>query len=213
MFGKKKVAMAAAEFLGAYALASAVFAMASRTPFPFFGAAAAGVTLAVMVLVIGSVSGSHINPAVTFGLWTVRKVPGRQAVVFVAAQMLGGFVALRTNQYLANQVFANSAAVNWDWRVVAAETIGTFVFTFGIAAAVYKGYEGTQLAATIGASLFVGVLLASFGAAGVLNPAVALGVNSWSASYVVAPFAGALVGMQTYALLFAPEKAAAKKRG
>ena len=203
MFGKKKIAMLVAEFLGTYALASAVLAMASRTSFPFFGAAAAGIALALMVLVIGSTSGSHINPAVTFGLWTLRKVPTNQAAAFIAVQMAGGFVALRTNQYLMNEVFENTATTNWDWRVVLAEAIGTFVFTFGIAAAVYKAYEGAQLAATIGASLFVGVLLASFGAAGALNPAVALGVNSWSASYIVAPLVGAAIGMNLYKYLFA----------
>lgn len=212
MFGRKKVAMLVAEFLGTYALASAVLAMAGRTSFPFFGAAVAGATLAVMVLVIGSTSGSHVNPAVTLGLWTLRKVPTKQAVVFIAAQMLGGFVALRTNQYLMNQIFENTASENWDWRVVLAEVIGTFIFTFGIAAAIYKNYEGGQLAATIGASLFAGVLLASFGSAGALNPAVALGINSWSASYIIAPFVGAVLGMNVYKYVFAvPERRTLKR--
>jgi glycerol uptake facilitator-like aquaporin len=203
MFERKKIAMLVAEFIGTYALASAVLAMAGRTSFPFFGAAAAGITLALVVLVIGSTSGSHINPAVTFGLWTLRKVSTKQAAAFITTQMLGGFVALRTNQYLMNQVFENTTTANWDWRVVVAEVIGTFIFTFGIAAAVYKAYEGAQRAATIGASLFVGVLLASFGAAGALNPAVALGTNSWSVSYVVAPLVGAVIGMNMYKYVFA----------
>lgn len=203
MFDRKKVAMCLAEFLGTYALASTVLAISGRTAFPFFGAATAGATLAVMVLVIGPTSGAHINPAVTLGLWTLRKIATAQAVVFIAMQMLAGYAALHVNEYLIHQVFTNTAKVAWDWRVVLAEVIGTFIFTFGIAAAIYQKYEGGQLAATIGMALFVGVLMASFGSSGVLNPAVALGINSWSASYIVAPLVGSVLGMNLYARVFA----------
>jgi glycerol uptake facilitator-like aquaporin len=211
MFGKKKLAMLVAEFLGTYVLASAVFAIVSKLALPFFGPAAAGLTLATMVLVIGPTSGAHLNPAVTFGLWSLRKVPTSRAIAFVAMQMAGGFVALRVNQYLMNQTLPNAATTNWDWRVVIAEAIGTFFFTFGIAAALHRGYTGGQLAGTIGASLFVGAIVASLGSGGVLNPAVALGINSWSASYLVAPLVGSAVGMNTYILLFAPAKTTRKK--
>lgn len=203
VFNRKTVAMLVAEFLGTYVLASTVLAIAGRISFPFFAAATAGATLAAMVLVIGAVSGAHINPAVTFGLWTLKKVSTPIALAYVAVQMLAGLTALHVNEYLLNQVVENTARVNWDWRVVLAEAIGTFVFTFGIAAAVYRGYEGARLALAIGLSLFVGVLIASFGAAGALNPAVALGINSWSLSYVVGPLVGAVLGMNAYALLFA----------
>lgn len=212
MFSKNKVAMLVAEFVGTFALTSAVFAAASTTTSPFFGGAAAGLTLAVLVLIIGMKSGAHVNPAVTLGLWSVRKFPTSQAIVYIAVQMLGGLTALRVNEYLTDQVLENTAAAAWDWRVATAEIIGTFIFTFGIAAAVYGAYEGGKLAAAIGGSLFVGVLIASFASIGALNPALALGVNSWSAAYVIAPLLGAILGMNTYALLFAPEKAARKKR-
>lgn len=212
MFGRQKIAMVVAEFLGTFALASAVLAMAGRTSFPFFGAAAAGLTLAAMVLVIGNTSGSHINPAVTLGLWTLKKVPTMQAVMFIAAQMLGGAVAWRLNEYLLDQALPSLAKSNWEWRVFIAEAIGTFIFTFGIAAAVYNGYKGGQLAATIGVSLFVGALIASFGAAGALNPAVALGIRSWSAAYAVAPLVGSVIGMNLYARVFNPTPAKTKAR-
>src|SRR5690606_27914730 len=111
---KNKVAMLVAEFVGTFALTSAVFAVAGRSSIPFFGAAAAGVTLAIMVLVIGKISGSHINPAVTLGLWSIRKFPTTQAIVYVAAQMLGGLAALRTNEYLTDQTFQKITTQNWD---------------------------------------------------------------------------------------------------
>jgi glycerol uptake facilitator-like aquaporin len=104
------------------------------------------------------------------------------------------------------------AETGWDWRIVLAEIIGTFLFTFGIAAAIYNKYEGGRQAAAIGASLFVGILAASFAANGVLNPAVAVGLNSWSVSYAVAPLVGSILGMNLYARLFAPAEVVAKSR-
>ena len=211
MLARKKIAAPVAEFFGTFVLASAVLAMAGRTDFPFFPAVAAGMAVAVMVLVIGPVSGAHINPAVTLALWTRRKVSATTAVVYVVVQMLGGFTAWQVNQYLIDETVANMAKTNWDLRVVIAEAIGTFVLGFGIAAAVSNKYEGGRLAAAVGGSLFGGVLLASFAAAGTLNPAVALGVQAWSLSYVVAPLVGAVLGMHVHALVMESRSAPAKK--
>jgi glycerol uptake facilitator-like aquaporin len=212
MFGRKKVAMLVAEFLGTYALASAVLAAVSRTTFPFFGAATAGLTLAVMVLVIGAASGAHINPAVTLGLWSIRKVPTMQALAYIIVQLAAGMAAFRVNQYMIGEALPNLAKSQWDWKVFTAELIGTLVFSFGIAAAVYSVYEGGKLAAAIGGSLFVGVLVASFGANGILNPAVAAGLNSWSAAYALGPLVGAVLGMNLYAQIFAPQPAASRAK-
>ena len=203
MFGRSKVAMLVAEFLGTFSLASAILAMARFTAFPFFAAAAAGGTLALMVLVIGATSGAHINPAVTVGMWSLRKIETTRAIVYIAVQLLGGLVAWRLNEYLMNSPLKNTAASKLDWRVFIAEAVGTFIFTFGIAAAVYQGYRGLRQAAAIGGSLALGILIASFGSNGLLNPAVAIGVRSISFAYLAAPVLGAVVGMNVYALLFA----------
>ena len=103
---------------------------------------------------------------------------------------------------------------SFDMKVFVAEAIGAFVFTFGIAAAVYQGYKGLRLATTIGASLTLGILIASIASNGVLNPAVALGIQSWSFSYVAGPILGAILGMNIYAMLFtdAPVKVKAAKK-
>ncbi len=204
MFGRKKIAIVVAEFLGTFSLASAVLAMAGRTSFPFFPAVMAGGTLGLMVLAIGSVSGAHINPAVTVGMWTLRKIGTTSAAVYIVAQLLGGAVAWRFNEYLLNSPLKNIAGDKFDWRVLIAEAVGTFVFTFGIAAAVYQGYKGLRQAVAIGGSLTLGVLIATFASNGALNPAVALGINSWSFAYVAGPLLGSILGMNLYAQLFAP---------
>lgn len=210
MFGRKTVAAVGAEFLGTAVLASAVLAMAGRTNFPFFTAAAAGLTLMLMVLVIGATSGAHINPAVTLGQWTLRRIDTGRAAMYILAQMAGGFAAWQLNEYLLDQPLQNMAATSFDWRLFTAEAVGTFVFTFGIAAALYQAYDNLQLAVTMGGSLFLGVLIATFASTGTLNPAVALGVRSWSWAYVTGPVVGAVVGMNAYRWLWAPPVRAAR---
>jgi len=51
----------------------------------------------------------------------------------------------------------------------------------------------------VGSSLLFGVLIASFtGAAGILNPAVALALNFFTIAYIFAPILGALIGFNLY---------------
>ncbi len=205
--------MLLAEFFGAFVLSGAVLAITMKLGgIPFFGAITAGITLAVLVLVIGNVSGAHANPAVTLGLWSVKKVPTTQAIVFVAAQLLGGLCAWRLGEYLTDQVIPKAAGSALDWRIVIAEALGAFIFTFAIAAALSQKYEGGRLAATIGFALFVGATVASLGSAGILNPAVALGLNSYSVNYIVGPLVGGILGMNVYEYMFVTSPATKKKK-
>ena len=204
MFSRNKFAMLVAEVLGTGVLTGVVLAV-SRSPIglPYFVALAAGLTLAVLVLVIGPTSGSHVNPAVTLGLWTIRKVSTLKAIAYIAAQFVGAVLAWRLYTYLADGPVKNIAGKTFDWRVLVAEAAGTLVFTFGIAAAVYQGYDWGKKAATIGGSLILGIFIASAGSNGMLNPAVALGAPSWSKAYVFGPLIGGVLGMNLYAMLFA----------
>ena len=204
MFGKKKVAPLVAEFLGTFSLACAVLVVAKQINLTFFPAVVAGGTLALMVLVIGFISGAHINPAVTIGLWTLRKVATTTAIMYIFAQMLGGAVAWRFSEYMLSTDLPNIANTSFDIRVLIAEIVGTLIFTFGIASAVFQGYKGLRQAFTIGASLTLGIFIAALGSNGVLNPAVALGIQSWSFVYVLGPIIGSIIGMNLYAQLFAP---------
>jgi aquaporin Z len=87
----------AAEFIGTLWLVlggcgSAVLAAA----FPALGigflgvALAFGLTVLTMIYAIGHVSGGHLNPAVTVGLFVGRRFPARDVVPYVVAQVLGG---------------------------------------------------------------------------------------------------------------------------
>jgi aquaporin Z len=93
----KKVA---AEFVGTFWLVlggcgSAVLAAA----FPSVGIGLAGVSLAfgltvlTMAFAIGHISGCHLNPAVSFGLWAGKRFSGKDLGPYIFAQLLGGIAA------------------------------------------------------------------------------------------------------------------------
>jgi aquaporin Z len=211
MFSRQRVAQLVAEFLGTGTLAVAVYSMMARTNFPLFSGVAAGLVLALMVFAIGSFSGAHINPAVTFGLWTVRKINTLQAVTYIVAQFLGALAAWALLKYFLGTALESTAG-KFVWKAFIAEAVGAAVFTFGLVAAVYQKYVGGQLAFTMGVSLTIGILVASMAANGIVNPAVAVGVQSWNWAYATAPFAGALVGSNLYALLFAADYPQLRRR-
>jgi aquaporin Z len=86
-----------AEFIGTLWLVlggcgSAVLAAA----FPALGIGFVGVSLAfgltvlTMAYAIGHISGCHLNPAVTFGLWAGKRFPTNEVVPYIIAQILGG---------------------------------------------------------------------------------------------------------------------------
>lgn len=69
----------------------------------FMGVAFAfGLSLLVMVYTIGPVSGCHINPAVTFGLWIAGKFPGSRVPGYWIAQIIGGIIAAGVLLVIAN---------------------------------------------------------------------------------------------------------------
>jgi len=90
----------AAECIGTFWLVlggcgSAVLAAA----FPNVGIGLLGVSLAfgltvlTMAFAIGHISGCHLNPAVSFGLWAGGRFPAKELPPYIFAQVLGGVIA------------------------------------------------------------------------------------------------------------------------
>jgi aquaporin Z len=89
-----------AEFIGTFWLVfggcgSAVLAAG----FPGLGigfvgvALAFGLTVLTMAYAIGHISGCHLNPAVSLGLWAGKRFNGRELLGYIVAQLLGALVA------------------------------------------------------------------------------------------------------------------------
>lgn len=204
MLSRNKIAMLVAEFLGTGILTAVVLAVSkSNIGIPYFVSLAVGLTLASLATVLAPISGAHLNPAITLGLWSARRIKTLPAVTYIVAQLLGAICAYLLYTYFVNSHWANSG--KFESRVLVAEATGAFIFAMGWAATVYRRLEGGKAAFAVGASLTVGILVASVGSGGMLNPAVALGARSWVwGTYVLGPVLGAIIGFNLYALLFAP---------
>ena len=55
-------------------------------------ALAFGLTVLTMVYAVGHISGAHLNPAVTVGMATAGRIPGRDVLPYIGAQLVGGFL-------------------------------------------------------------------------------------------------------------------------
>ena len=88
-----------AEFIGtAWLVLGGCGAAVLAAAFPGLGigfvgvALAFGLTVVPMVYAVGHISGGHLNPAVTVGLWAGGRFPGRDVPAYVVAQVAGGIV-------------------------------------------------------------------------------------------------------------------------
>nr|GMC81170.1 probable aquaporin PIP2-8 [Ipomoea batatas] len=93
----------------------------------------------VLVYCTAGISGGHINPAVTFGLFLARKVSLVRAVLYMVAQCLGGICgvglvkAFMKDAYNRQGGGANSVAHGYSrGSALGAEIIGTFVLVYTV---------------------------------------------------------------------------------
>ncbi len=204
MFRKNKLAMIVSEFLGTGLLTLVVLSVKnSQLGLTYFVAAAAGLIVLLLTLSLAGISGAIFNPAVTVGLWTVRKVKFLQAIVYIIVQFLGAAAAWWLFTYLT-KVHDVPNNGTYNARLLVAEALGTFVFAFVWAGAVYQRFSLYAKAAAIGGGLMAGILVASLvTGGGSLNPAVALGTRVFGyGTTLLGPIIGAVIGFNLYNLLF-----------
>ncbi len=123
-----------------------------------------GLTLALLVFGIGTVSGAHVNPAVTFGLWAAQKVKSILVPFYWGAQLLGAMGAV----VVLSLVSGGNLALDFGnfgqfhQNIFAVELIGTAVFLFGFYLVLNRlDLSAGHKALGVGLSLMVGILVAS----------------------------------------------------
>jgi aquaporin Z len=82
------------EFLGTFLFLSVI--VATNNPLLIAGA------LLTVILLIGNISGCHVNPAISVMLWAKGSLSNKDLVGYVAAQIAGGLVALAAYKSLAH---------------------------------------------------------------------------------------------------------------
>jgi len=223
-----------AEFLGTFWLVlggcgSAVLAAA----FPDVGIGLLGVSLAfgltvlTMAFAIGHISGCHLNPAVSIGLWAGGRFPANKLVPYIAAQVLGAILAGGVLYIIASGAagfdvskgFASNgfgAHSPGGYSLLAAlvcEVVMTMFFLLIILGATDKRAPAGFAPIAIGLALTLIHLVSIPVTNTSVNPArstgVALYVGDWAIDQLwlfwVAPIAGALLGAFAYRFIASEE--------
>ncbi|CAM8949165.1 unnamed protein product [Rhodiola kirilowii] len=169
----------------------------------------------VLVYCTAGISGGHINPAVTFGLFLARKVSLVRAVLYIVAQSLGAIVgvglvkAFQKSYYVKYGGGANELADGYSTGTgLAAEIIGTFVLVYTVFSATDPKRNARDSHVPVLAPLPIGfavfmVHLATIPITGTgINPARSLGAavifnkdKAWADHWIfwVGPFIGAAI--------------------
>jgi glycerol uptake facilitator protein len=188
-----------AEFFGTFVLTITVLGSLSVVDGQIPTALLAGAVLGLFVYSIGKISGTHINPAVTLGLWSLKKFKSQDVFFYILAQFAGAALAVIIGKYLG--VLSGVDGI-YSPQALIGEIIGALIFTFGIASAVFAKETDSDAhfaPLVIGGSLTLGASVAAFlGSNGVLNPAVAFGINSFGIAYIIGPVIGSILGMWLY---------------
>jgi aquaporin Z len=225
----------AAEFLGTFWLVlggcgSAVLAAA----FPHVGIGLLGVSLAfgltvlTMAYAIGHISGCHLNPAVTIGLWAGGRFPASGVFSYIVAQVLGAIAAAAVLYVIASgqagfDLSAGFASNGYGehspggYSMMAAlvcEAVMTGFFLFVIMGATDSRAPAALAPVAIGLCLTLIHLVSIPVTNTSVNPArstgVALFVGDWAIGQLwlfwVAPIVGAILGALAYRLVAAEQK-------
>lgn len=192
-----------AEFIGTFALSFMVL-VSLNVSLPIPTPILAALTLGTFVYSVGSVSGTHINPAVTIGLASIKKIQLDDAVAYICSQFLGIGLAYMLTHFMLGEVTLLTR--EGSIAIMLAEAIGAFVFTFGISSVVNSKTPEQMSGVIVGASLLIGIMFASIGSYGILNPAVALATGTASWSYILGPIIGSLIGFNLYHFAFGEKK-------
>jgi aquaporin TIP len=85
---------AVAEFIATFALifigAGSVVILRGQDPAGLLGiAVATGLVFAIMVSVVGHISGGHVNPVITIAAWVTNQIASAAAIIYILAQLAG----------------------------------------------------------------------------------------------------------------------------
>jgi aquaporin Z len=183
-----------------------------------------GLSIVAMAYVIGGISGCHINPAVSFGVFLNKGMSGKDFIGYVVFQVIGGIIGgallvMLTKfgiEDLTGGFGSNGVANVGVSGALIIEIILTFIFVFLILGVTNDESKGAVAGLTIGLTLtfvhIVGIPLTgtSVNPARSIGPAIFAGgdalANVWV--FIVAPLIGAAIAVLVYKLVNVRKEAA-----
>lgn len=173
-----------------------------------------GFGVAVMIFAFWAISGAHLNPAVSLGLWLSGKLPVRKLAPYVAAQLVGALIA----SSVMHGLFRNHTGEGDSWlganfstgpliQAFGTEIVITFFLVYAILMMADRGRSATVFAVAVGLYVAAAVTMAGSVSGASMNPARAFGPaaiawfwdNHWV--YWVAPGIGAVIASVFHTVL------------
>jgi len=180
-------------------------------------ALAFGLSIVAMAYVIGDISGCHINPAVSIGMWIDGRMDSKDLVMYIIFQCIGAIIGIALLAAIINSApmlggyattglgqngFGSASSVGLDVvGAIIVEIILTFVFVFTVLGVTKKAENGAVAGIVIGLTLafvhIMGIPLTgtSVNPARSLAPALFLGGQALQQVWVfiLAPIVGAVI--------------------
>ena len=182
-----------------------------------------GLTVLTMAYAIGHISGCHLNPAVSVGLWAGGRFPANQLLPYIVAQVLGGLLAGGVLFLIASgkagfDVSAGFASNGYGahspggYNLVAAlvtEVVMTMMFLIIILGATDKlapqGFAGIAIGLALTLIHLISIPVTNTSVNPARSTGVAVFVGGWALAQLwlfwVAPIAGSLIGAGVYRFL------------
>lgn len=205
-----------AELVGTFTLVfigAGAGALAAATGGGIVGVALAhGIALTVIVYSWGSISGAHVNPAVTFSLALVGRLEWAKAIRYWIAQLVGAAIAgylllflLGTTGSLGMTLPAASVS---PLQAIVIEAVLTFFLVTAVFGSAVAERNGNAAGLAIGLVLAMDILMGGSLTGGSMNPARSFGPalallrfeSLWI--YLVGPFLGGGVAALLYDRVF-----------
>jgi aquaporin NIP len=181
-----------------------------------------GLVVMAMIYAIGGVSGCHINPAVTLGLYAAGRFERSLVLPFIGSQCVGAFLASGTLRMLFPESSTLGATIpaGSDLQSLVLEFLLTLILMFVILSVSAGGSDakilaGIVIGGVIGLeALFAGPISgASMNPARSLAPAVVAMRLDHLWIYLLGPIAGALAGAHVWHIVHSPSHGGLDKSG
>ena len=187
-----------------------------------------GLTVLTMAYAVGHISGCHLNPAVSIGLWAGGRFPAKQLLPYIVAQVAGAIVAGGVLYLIASgkagfDLSSGLAANGYGdhspggYTLLAGlvtEVVMTMMFLVIILGATDQraspGFAGIAIGLGLTLIHLVSIPVTNTSVNPARSTGVAVFVGGWAVAQLwlfwVAPIAGALLGAGVYRFIGSPEK-------
>jgi aquaporin Z len=198
-------------------------------------ALAFGLSLLCAAYLFGHISGCHINPAVTFGMWALKRTPTREVPWYVIGQVIGGalgavvlWAIVETGNNtgapkLTRQVLFSDVSNGYGSHspgkfelgaVIIAEIVFTALFVLVIAgttrASAIAGFAGIPIGLMLALIHMISIPIDNTSVNPARSFATALFARSWAFEqlwvFIVFPLVGGLVAAGIWRLVTTPEE-------